>query len=253
MALIGPTTADAETRKSYFLVKLRNLLWRLKRYEEARPVFEMSGTKMPRIPSDRQAFRKAIKTLQKEALLADLSKQEMKRILQELDIEMEDVDDELEPADIFQLYYDSQVPGLSSRAIADGFLHHDWRYGQETTDVIAEICQIIGQPVLKQIGYSNLKNPQAVGDITMLTVEFEDGKSETFPVDNGLEDIVAFVNKTLEKIGDGRRFVSIETGGDWFAYYLLDQPKWKRIFGAKAPALSSDGIPGIDEKRWQKG
>ncbi|RTL44490.1 MAG: hypothetical protein EKK48_04350 [Candidatus Melainabacteria bacterium] len=251
LALFSPTTADAATRKTYFLVKLRNLLWRLQRYEEARPVFEMSGEKMPRIPSDNQPFRKAIKTLQKEGLLADLSKKEMTRILQELDLELEDADDELEPIDFLQVYYDSSEPGLSARAITDGFLHHDWRYGQETSDVVAEICQIIGKPVLKQIEYSSVQRQDVVGETVMLSVEFEDGKRETFPVD-GLEDILAFVNKTLEKLGDARRFVSLETNGDWFAYYLFDQPKWKKIIGSKSPALSSDGIPGIDEKRWQK-
>ncbi len=251
LALLQQSKApDASSRITYFATKLGQLCWKLGRYAEARIYYEMMGQKMPKPPTTTQPFHKGLKCLQNIGLLSELSKELKEEILEEIGLDSESADEELELIDFLQVYYAHESGGLSSRAIKDGFLHHDWRFGQETGDVIGEICQLLGKQTLRQIGYHSEPCTETIGEKTLLTVESDTGERSSLEIQNGLDDIVAFVNRRLEGLGEKRRFVSIETNGDWFAYYLLDATAHKAIFGGKKPALEASNIPGIKGKSW---
>jgi tetratricopeptide (TPR) repeat protein len=244
------SSPDRASRIGYFATKLAYLLYNVGRYNEARTYFEMMGQEMPKPPVVAQTLTKAVKAAKKVGLLGELSKQEMEAILDDIGMDAESAEEELGLIEILQSYYASETTALSPRAVKDGFLHHDWRYGQETDDVIAEICQLIGSPIYRQISYTTKAHTDCVGEITTLNLESDSNKPVSFTVDNGLEDIIAFMNVALEKRGDKRRFVSIDTQADWFAYYLLEPAAYKELFIGKYPALPEDNIPGVDGKKW---
>jgi len=240
-----PGSKDAASRINYFATKLTQVYWNQMRYEEARPYFEMMGQPMPKIPSKLQPFSKAVKTLQKVGLLADLSKKELVKLLDDMDIDPQSADEEMDLLGFLGIYYASQENGLSDRAVKDGFLAHDWRFHQETENIAGEICQLIGKPILQ------LESSSEIGDQFILVGEAKSSDSSTITIDC-LEDLIAFVNQALARICDKRRFISIETNADYFACFLVDPTAYKAIFEGKSPALTFDRIPGVDKKGWLK-
>jgi tetratricopeptide (TPR) repeat protein len=241
---------DVSTRTTYFVEKLAQLCFKLGRYEEARTYYDIMGVKMPTPPTSIQPFKQAIKTLQQHGLLRSLSNEQINIILQEeMDVDLESADDEIDVLQFLQLYYSPFADVLSPSAIEDGFLTHDWRFGQETDDVVSELCQLVGRPLFRQIGYHEEARTDSAGTINLLTVEAENGERSSFPV-LGLDDVVAFFNQALERLDDARRFVSIDTQADFHAYYLLDVPKYKGVFGGETSALVEEEIVGVDGARW---
>lgn len=115
------------------------------------------------------------------------------------------------------------------RARRDRFLVHDWRFGQETSDVIAELCALIGDPPL----------------FVQLAVE-DDGiavrgpSGEDFIAVESLDDVVAHVNAVLDggtPFGDVR-FHALQTGDDRHAYFLLGTLESARLRAAGIPLLA---------------
>jgi hypothetical protein len=225
--LIQAAEPRETNRIAYFAIKVGKLLWQTGRYKEAQPYFKMSGKDVPPIPITTQPTGKALAILKRQGLASELTNKMMKEICEEIGADPEE-DDIM--VSVLASYYDHDSNGLSERAIKDGFLHHDWRFGQETDDVFAEICQIIGKPIFRQLGYETIEGKN------FAKVETENG-IESFEIFNGLHDIIAFTNAKLKSLGDERSFISMDTQGDWFAYYFLDPARAKAIFGGKRPVL----------------
>ena len=116
-----------------------------------------------------------------------------------------------------------------ARARRDRFLVHDWKFGQETDDVIAELCGLVGDPPL----------------FVQLAVE-EDGievrgpSGEEFIAVEMLDDVVAHINAVLDggtPFGDVR-FYALETGDERHAYFVLAAPEAARLRAAGIPLLA---------------
>lgn len=113
------------------------------------------------------------------------------------------------------------------RAARDRFLVHDWRFGQETDDVIAELSAMLGEPPLFV---------QVVNDETGITVRDRSGHEEPLDFD-GLHDIVAFFNRALDggtPFGD-RRFFVLDTRDERHAYFALTARAATRLQAAGIP------------------
>ena len=235
------TAADSASRLGYFASKLSALLYKLQRYDEAKPYFEMLGQQMPKPQIKALGLKDAIQVAKKAGLMSELSDEELTRILDDLGIDFDEIDDddELGLLEIVQSYYASESTDLSPRAVKDGFTSHDWRFGQETDDVVAELCQLIGKPIYRQIEYTDEPRTDVVGKTTYLHMESNTGERVKIKVD-GLEDIVAFMNQALKKRGDDRRFVSCDTRGDWYAFFLVKPAAYELLFSGENPALPED-------------
>lgn len=248
---------DRSSRLNYFASKLSALLYKLERFDEARPYFEMTGQQMPKPAIRALGLMDAIAVAKQAGLLSDLNDAELEKILTDLGIDPDDVedDDELGLISIVQSYYaqdfESDSNNLSPRAVKDGFLSHDWRFGQETDDVVAELCQLIGKPIYRQIEYTEEPRTDCAATTTYLHMQSDSGERVKVKVD-GLEDIVAFMNQALEKRGDRRRLASCDTQGDWYAYFLIGPDVYKKAFAGTNPAIPCDEIPGIDAEKWSK-
>jgi len=205
-----------------------------------------------------KTFASAIEALQKAGLLVDLTPAKLKQAVEEdMDIDFEDADDEIETIYFLQTYYSKgdHQGHLSPQAVRDGFLHHDWRFGQETQDVVAELCALVGDlpPKYRQLGFRKVARTDCVGIREFIDIEEPGTKTMHSVQVDSLDSVVAFFNQQLAAHGDQRRFVSIETDGDWHAYYLVNQDQYNKIFGGSAPALQATEIPGADTTSWLRG
>ncbi|MBS1953852.1 MAG: tetratricopeptide repeat protein [Cyanobacteria bacterium SZAS-4] len=249
------TASDRSSRLTYFASKLATLLFKLERFDEARPYYKMMGQEMPTPPIQTLGLMDAIKVAKQAGLFGELGDEELEKILTDLGVAPEEVEDDEEFGliNIVQSYYhtddDSDAHLLSPRAVKDGFISHDWRFGQETDDVVAELCQLVGKPIWRQLEYADEPRTDCVATTTYLHVQSDTGEKAKVEV-NGLEDIVAFMNQSLEKRGDNRRFASCDTKGDWYAYFLIGPAAYKKVFSGKNPALSCDDVPGINRDNW---
>lgn len=249
------TASDRLSRMNYFAIKLATLLFKLERFDEARPYYKMMGQEMPTPPIQALGLMDAIEVAKQAGLFGELNDAELEKILADLGIDPEEIEDDEEFGlmNIVQSYYaaDYESDGdlLSPRAVKDGFISHDWRFGQETDDVVAELCQLIGKTIWRQIEYKDEPRTDCVGTTTYLHVQSDTGEKAKVKVD-GLEDIVGFINQSLEKRGDNRRFASCDTQGDWYAYFLIEPAAYKKVFSGKNPALPCDDVPGINKEKW---
>lgn len=112
---------------------------------------------------------------------------------------------------------------------AHGFLFHDWRFGQETDDVIAEFVACLPEPL-------DLTQLDVMSDI--LRVRFE-GEEESIDVHTeNLNAVASYLNGKLEDKGRPERVHGIETDGDFFAF-LVRRPE-------ALPALEELGLAFYD-------
>lgn len=156
---------------------------------------------------------KAIEHLQKVGLAKGLTASVFKQIALELCHE-EGFENDFPVVSILDAYYCDEKDG-AARAQEDGYIRHDWRFGQETSDAVAELAALVGtQPILRQLGYRTEKGE------TLLGVRRDDGVGLSIEV-RSLDDIVALFNVTLQERRDERRFFSLDTEEDWHAYLLL--------------------------------
>ena len=165
-----------------------------------------------------------IAILQGEHLVAGLSEQVMAGLVAER------FDDRLADATLIGIldgYYEDE-----DRAIADGFLRHDHRFGQETDDVLAELsARVPGARLPRQLRWDAEHATTERGHretVATLHIELPDG-SEYAPDVRSLDDIVRFVNDILAAAGDPRRFYARETDGDWHAYLALTAERAQRL------------------------
>lgn len=226
---------DSASRRKLVAGKLANLYWRAGKDKLSKKWYDVLGQPMPKRESA-ISFNRALNALQKTGRCTSLAPKLKEAILQRLygeDFEEEDV--ELLP--FLQAFYDEDM----NEAVKDGFIHHDWRFGQETDDAPSEFAKLVGgtSPFLKQIA----QQPD------LITLERPNGEHLSLPIQS-LNDVAAAFNQELENLGDERRFVALETDGDWHAYYLFDKNTFKTLCRSKTPVLPCESVPGVDEKRW---
>jgi hypothetical protein len=128
--------------------------------------------------------------------------------------------------EVLTLYY--QEGDNDARAVAEGYLSHDWRFGQETDDVVAELSARVGRPLLRQLGMKS----------NIIEVERASGRLD-IEVES-LDDVVRAYNQALADAGDARRFVAVDTQGDWHAYFLLLLDVVSTIRGKKLLPLTCE-------------
>lgn len=114
-----------------------------------------------------------------------------------------------------------------------GFLSHDWRFGQETDDVIDEFARAIADPAiaLRQVENRSgeiVASAAFAGHETRLAWDF---------ADDSLADVAASIDAWLGRIGARRRIFGLRTDGDWFAF-LIVEPR-------ELAALRVAGVPGL--------
>ncbi len=170
------------------------------------------------------SFADALAALRAEGLARELSDKRAASLA--ADLFGDDADEEDFGAgdllDVLAAYYDEGAKG-AARAQHDKWLAHDWRFGQETDDVVAEIAALVGEPLLVQV--SNAGSTLTLRERSGAThaIDFS-AKSMT-----SLATIVSLWNELLARAGDRRRFYSLDTGGDWFAFYLLEPERAERL------------------------
>jgi hypothetical protein len=120
----------------------------------------------------------------------------------------------------------SYYVGDADRAERDRYLVHDWRFGQETDDVIAELSGLLGTPPL----FVQLEN--GAGGIQ---VRGPDG-DEWIQLE-GLHDVVSHFNNALARgtsFGDVRIY-ALRTEDERHAYFALAKSAYDRLRAAGIP------------------
>lgn len=187
------------------------------------------------------SFKKGLKALQKTGRLSELKLKEVKSIFKESgwDYQSECDDDGPETLVNFMHRYYLEHEDL---AVKDGFITHDWRYGQETDDAPAEFAALLGDanPLFKQLSIDE------DGCASMLC---DTGEEFTITFE-GLHDIADLFNAELKARGDERRFVPLDTGSDFYIYLLLKQKEFKALCQGKELVLPVDTTSGFEEFAW---
>jgi len=109
-------------------------------------------------------------------------------------------------------------------ALADGWFASDWQFREAIEDICAELSARIGAPALLSLLGWHEQEPDedGIGDaLGTLHARRRDGGEVTRHV-HSLLDVIALFNETLAAISDPRRFHSVETTGDGYAFLLLE-------------------------------
>ena len=172
------------------------------------------------------SFTDALRALRAEGLARALTPKVARAIAHDL-FDDDNLDAEALVAVLAEYYGDDRKG--AARARADKWLSHDWHFGQETHNVVAEFAALVGGiPLVVQV--ANLEREGVLrvqpvgGKVRDLDFSFT-SRSKTLC----LEDLATLFNELLAAKGDTRRFYSLETGGDWFAFYLLDAEVAQRL------------------------
>jgi hypothetical protein len=94
---------------------------------------------------------RAVEAMQTEGLASELTPEVLADLAQEL-CDADEFDGDFPFADVLDAYYCDDISG-ERRSIHDGYIRHDWRFGQETNDVVAELCALLGAQVYRQLSY----------------------------------------------------------------------------------------------------
>lgn len=105
------------------------------------------------------------------------------------------------------------------RALEDGFIAHYYKYRKETNDLPAELCKLVGEPILKQISYKNWCDKSG-NKAPSLGFRRDDGVGIALQYPS-METIVDLFNAVLKDRGDMRRFFQLATEELICAYYLF--------------------------------
>lgn len=151
---------------------------------------------------ERERVTKALDDLRAHGIGRDLTGPPRDALLDGIDVSGRSVAELVFEA--LTLYY--QEGDGDAQAAKEGYLSHDCRFGQETDDVVAELSARIGRPLLRQLGMKS----------NVIEVEF------------------------LADAGDARRFLAIDTQGDWHAYFLVQPDAASDIQGKKLLPLTGE-------------
>lgn len=167
-------------------------------------------------------------------LLGELNDSVLAQLADEL-CGADQLDEDFPVIDILDAYYLDEERG-AARSQKDGYIRHDWRFGQETSDVVAEFAALLGgNPLFRQLSYRD------EGNQSRLAVRRDDGAGLSLIVQS-LDDVAALFDYTLKERGDARRFFALETEGDWHAYLLLKIDRAKVLMNDQVlPMVDFDG------------
>ncbi len=159
-------------------------------------------------------------TLQAAHLISELSEEVLAGLKAELGADASLLD-------LIDAYYSA----LPERARHDGYLRHDWRFGQETDDVMAELASLLPDSRLpRQIRWSQRETTEHGHAETISTIHLAMPDEGERALDvRSLHDIIMLVNEILDAAGDARRLYALETGGDWHAYFALTRDRAKQV------------------------
>jgi hypothetical protein len=102
--------------------------------------------------------------------------------------------------------------GPTDRAIQDHYLAHDWRFGQETNDIVAEFVRVLGCPPATQT--KNDSDGLVVADAT--------DASATVTVRDDLSQLAQFFQSRFDALAIPRRLIEIVTHDDQRIYVTRD-------------------------------
>lgn len=172
---------------------------------------EPASSAVPAAPRGK-SLDEQLAILQGEHLVAALTEQRLAELVGEL------YGGRAEDATLLAIV-DAYYTAEPARAVAEGYLRHDARFGQETSDVLAELAERVpGVHLWRQLEWTK----------QTLNVELPDGSKRSVEVES-LDDVVALANEALAAAGDARRFYPLDTDGDWHAYLALTAARADRI------------------------
>jgi hypothetical protein len=118
-------------------------------------------------------------------------------------------------------------------ALDRGFIAHDWRFGQETSDVVAEFDRALGG--------GGVRLAQTRNDATGLAMRMTYGgevEEVTFPNSVSLADVARRIDAFLAKAASPKRIYELESDGDGFAFLVVEKAVIARLRDAKVKGVS---------------
>jgi hypothetical protein len=160
-----------------------------------------SAVVLDRSPPKPMSFTAAFKELQALGLLSTWKLADAKLVVNRLHGE---IPKRFMRENALELLTDYYGTGPTERAIQDAYLAHDWRFGQETDDIVAEFVRVLGCPPATQI-----KN-----DSDGLVVVDAADPSATVTVRRDLSELAQFFQSRFDALGIARRLIEIATDDD---------------------------------------
>lgn len=136
------------------------------------------------------------------------------------------------PLDASATYRLLQAGWSDEDAIRRGVIIHDWRFGQETSDVIAEFDRALDVGPVRFAQLASTRERFAMRVTRGATVQ-----DVEFPADVTLGDIAARIDGVLAQAGAPRRVHALETDGDEFAFLVVEPRVIEALRAAKVPGL----------------
>ncbi len=164
---------------------------------------------LDRPPPKPMSFTAAFKELRALGFLSTWQLADAKRAIPRL---YGDIPKRFTRAHAMDLLTDYYGTGPTERAIQDGYLAHDWRFGRETDDVVAEFVRVLGCPPAKQI-----KN-----DSDGLVVVDAADPSATITVRKELSELAQFFQTRFDALGISRRLIELATESDLRVFVARD-------------------------------
>ena len=168
-----------------------------------------SAVVLDRPPPRPMSFTSAFKELQALGFLSAWKLADAKVVVNRLYGELPKRFTRVHAMDLLTDYYGT---GPTERAIQDGYLAHDWRFGQETSDIVAEFVRVLGCPPATQV-----KN-----DADGVVVVDAADPSATVTVRKELSELAQFFQTRFDALGIPRRLIELVTQGDQRVFVVRD-------------------------------
>ncbi|HEY1955147.1 MAG TPA: hypothetical protein VGH28_06030 [Polyangiaceae bacterium] len=164
---------------------------------------------LDRPPPKPMSFTSAFKELRALGFLSAWQLADAKRAVPRLYGEIPKRFTRVHAMDLLADYYGT---GPTERGVQDGYLAHDWRFGQETDDIVAEFVRVLGCPPATQIR----------NDSDGIVVVDAADPSATVTVRRELSELAQFFQTRFDALGISRRLIELETHGDLRVFVVRD-------------------------------
>ena len=164
---------------------------------------------LDRPPPKPMSFTAAFKELRALGFLSAWQLADAKRAVLRLHGELPKRFTRTHAMDLLSDYYGT---GPTERAIQDGYLAHDWRFGQETSDIVAEFVRVLRCPPATQVK----------SDADGLVVADAADPSATVTVRHELSELAQFFQTRFDALGISLRLIELATGGDQRVFVVRD-------------------------------
>ncbi len=165
---------------------------------------------LDRPPPKPLSFTAAFKEMQTLGFLTDWKLADAKRVVNQLYGELPKRFMHEHSLGLLSDYYGT---GATDQAVKDGYLSHDWRFGQETNDIVAEFVRALKCPPATQI--KNDSDGVVARDAQDPTLEVV--------VKDDVRALAKFFQSRFETLQIPLRIIEIKTDGDWFAFAVRDE------------------------------